>query len=563
MASTTYEDLSLRVIDATLCGRSPEELCEHFQDNPEVDCVVDALIEIPKLQNVDSEDNPLPEGTEFDPDAEPNESIGAYLRRLAGLELPNDRYYKNQWGLLKTDHAKIWKKYLPASEEVVVAVIDTGIDYTHEDLKDNIWVNKGEIPGDGIDNDGNGYIDDYYGWNFSDNPMYTDHTDPMDDMGHGTHCAGVIGAQINNGLGIAGIASGVKLMALKFLDKNGQGSQSGAIAAIDYALMMGAHVSSNSYGGSSEDDQSKALLDAVKTAAERNHVYVTSAGNDGNNNDLRPSWPCNANTHGMICVGSITSAGSFSFFSNYGPKHVHVAAPGSGVYSTFPNNAYRSLSGTSMAGPHVAGLAALLISKRGVMQYNAQEVKETIIKHVTTSASLATRVLSKGFINMKHVLEAAPGAHSWPSLDSIDPSNAFRTHLRVGMRISANQYGSDSGSTDSSSRRNSRSPRDQTENVPAEAPEVPIVTSDESSEAEAEDDSVTGQVPAGDQANEHELEAKLPIEESKTTVAEVPGTAIPSEINAELLVSAAVEGGLALNSPERALESIEAVIISP
>ncbi len=237
-------------------------------------------------------------------------------------------------------------------DDIVVAVVDTGVDYTHPDLRNNMWKNMKEANGrPGVDDDGNGYVDDVYGYDFVRNRANGD-----DDNKHGTHCAGVIGAE-RNGIGVVGINQKVKIMPLKFLDANGSGDTMAAIKAIDYAVANGARVISNSWGGGG---YSSLLNDAIQRALARGIHVVAAAGNESNNNDARPTYP--ANYAGVISVASSDQADSLSFFSNFGPKSVFIAAPGSSIQSTVPGGYYERLSGTSMAAPQVSGAIALALS---------------------------------------------------------------------------------------------------------------------------------------------------------------------------------------------------------
>lgn len=265
---------------------------------------------------------------------------------------PNDTNYASQWALENSNDADIdasqaWNYGTTSS--TVVAVIDTGIDYTHVDLASNIWTNSREVAGNGIDDDRNGYTDDVRGWNFVSN-----NNNPMDDNGHGTHVAGTIGAIGNNGIGVSGIAWGVKIMALKFMDSTGSGMLSDAVAAIDYARANGAKIINASWGGGGF---SSALQSAITRFQNAGGIFVAAAGNESSNNATTASYP--ANYTGVISVAASTSSDTLASFSNYG-TNVDIAAPGQNILSTIPGNRYASYSGTSMASPHVAGALALL-----------------------------------------------------------------------------------------------------------------------------------------------------------------------------------------------------------
>lgn len=232
----------------------------------------------------------------------------------------------------------------------LIAVIDTGVDIKHPDLINNIFTNTAEIPGDGIDNDGNGFIDDVHGYNFHDM-----NNDPTDNHSHGTHCAGTIGAEGNNGEGITGVAWNANILPLKFMDKSG-GTTAAAIEAVIYATKMGADICSNSWGGGGF---SQALHDAI---AAYPGLFICAAGNNSENNDLGPHYPSNYDLPNVISVASTDQNDQLSSFSNYGKQTVDIAAPGSKIYSTTPNGQYAFKSGTSMATPHVSGVAALIMS---------------------------------------------------------------------------------------------------------------------------------------------------------------------------------------------------------
>ena len=239
-----------------------------------------------------------------------------------------------------------------------MAVVDTGVSYKHPDLAGNAWKNPGDPP-NGADDDGNGFSDDIFGADFFGND-----NDPDDDGGHGTHVAGIIGAQGNNLLGVTGVNWEANIMALKFLDENGEGNTADAANAIDYAVAHGARIVNASWGGPSF---SQALYGAIKRAGDRGTLVVAAAGNEGVNADVRPDYPAAFDLPNIVSVAATDRADQLLDFSNYGAKSVDLGAPGDDVYSTVPTlsdpSGYAAFSGTSMAAPFVAGAAALYLSK--------------------------------------------------------------------------------------------------------------------------------------------------------------------------------------------------------
>lgn len=268
--------------------------------------------------------------------------------------------YADMWGMKKINPEGVWSQ-TTGSTSVAVADIDTGVDRNHEDLKDNMWVNTGETPGNGTDDDANGFVDDYYGWDFVNND-----NDPMDDHGHGTHTVGTIMAVGNNGLGVVGVNWVGRIMAIKFLNGSGSGTLNGGASALTYAADMGARLSSNSWGCNC---QSAIIDDAVKYEHDKGMVVVVAAGNS--NSDALNFSP--ASIERATTVGATDVSDAKASFSNYGAK-IDVVAPGVDILSTKSSlgtvcsstvigTNYCRLSGTSMATPHVAGLAALLLAK--------------------------------------------------------------------------------------------------------------------------------------------------------------------------------------------------------
>jgi len=301
---------------------------------------------------------------------------------------PNDPDFSKLWGLPKINAPKAWDTQTGGN--IVVAVIDTGVDYKHPDLITNMWVNTKEIPNNGRDDDGNGYIDDYYGYDFANKDG-----DPFDDHYHGTHVAGTIAAIGNNNTGIVGVSWSAKIMAVKFLKKNGSGTISAAISAIEYATKMGAQLSNNSWGGGG---YSKALYEAINAASKKGYLFVAAAGNSRANNDQRPHYPSSYKLDNILSIAATDSDDRLASFSCYGLKSVDLAAPGVNIYSTTPNNQYQHLNGTSMATPHVSGAIALLWST--FPKLSSKEVKEVILSSVDKISALSGKMVTGGRLNI-------------------------------------------------------------------------------------------------------------------------------------------------------------------
>jgi len=290
------------------------------------------------------------------------------------LNSPDDPFFNTQWGLSNTGENEPKAKTSGVagsdinairawainrgSKRVKIAVIDTGVDYRHIDLRDQMWVNKKELYGTkGVDDDENGYVDDIYGHDFSN-----EDGDPMDGHGHGTHCAGVIGAAHNNQTGIAGVMPEVTIVAIKFLSDSGSGGTDQAIAAIEYAIKAEVDVMSNSWGGGK---YSEALKETIMKASNAGIIFVAASGNKSSNTDEEPHYPSSYDLPNVVSVGALTAQNKIASFSNYGANTVDIAAPGKNINSTVQGNKYKVYSGTSMAAPHVAGALGLLISQTG------------------------------------------------------------------------------------------------------------------------------------------------------------------------------------------------------
>ncbi len=335
--------------------------------------------------------------------AEPN-----YILRLVAT--PNDPSFGNLWGLRNTGQT-IGQTGLPGSDinataawdittgsaSVVVGVVDTGVDYNHPDLAANMWSNPGA----------KGHPDcaaGTHGFN-----AITNTCDPQDDHSHGTHVAGTIGAVGNNGLGVAGVNWTTSIMALKFIASSGYGTTADAIQAIEFAVQakidgVNVRVLNNSWGGG---PFSKALLDEINRANENDILFVAAAGNDGTSNDVYPHYPSNYATPNMISVAATDNRDNTAWFTNYGPTTVHLGAPGVSTYSTVPGSGYASYSGTSMASPHVAGVAALILAQSPGL--TTAEVKAEILDNTDPVASLSGKTITGGRLNAARALGVPPG----------------------------------------------------------------------------------------------------------------------------------------------------------
>ncbi len=351
-------------------------------------------------------------GLEADPAVEFAEPNWVYYHTATAT----DPYYTNGslWGMYGdattpanqygSQAGEAWAAGHTGSNGVYVGVIDEGIQFTHPDLDANVWTNPKD-PADGVDNDGNGYVDDIHGWDFDgkDNTIYDGGTrGSLDD--HGTHVAGTIGAEAD-GAGVVGVNWNVTMISGKFLGRRG-GTTANAIKAVDYFTDLktrhGLNIvaTNNSWGGGG---YSQGLFDAIARGASANILFIAAAGNGGSdgagdNNDTTASYPSNYNIDAVIAVAAITSSGAKSSFSNYGATTVDIGAPGSGVMSTTAYNTYSSYSGTSMATPHVTGAAALYAAK--YPGASAADIKAAILGSAMPTASLTGKTVTGGRLNV-------------------------------------------------------------------------------------------------------------------------------------------------------------------
>lgn len=349
----------------------------------------------------------------------------------------------NQFG---SQAEKAWDAGFTGSSSVVVGIIDEGIDITHPDLKDNIWVNPFETPGDGIDNDGNGYIDDINGWDF----FYDNNT--VYDVGeddHGTHVAGTIGGAGGNGLGVAGVNWDVTMISTKFLGPGG-GYTSDAIMAVDYLTDLktrhGINIvaSNNSWGGGG---YSAALHSAIIRSAKANILFVAAAGNNASNNDATANYPSNYSTlqgtstttaasyEAVIAVAALTNTGSLASYSNFGATTVDIGAPGSGILSTLSGGTYGTYSGTSMATPHVTGAVALYASAYPAASGAA--IRDAILATGRPTSSLAGKSVTGDRLDVAAALNAAPAVGISITGGSVVEGNSGTRQLAFTVALSA------------------------------------------------------------------------------------------------------------------------------
>ncbi|MEY2746851.1 MAG: hypothetical protein RL112_1893 [Planctomycetota bacterium] len=357
-------------------------------------------------------------------------------RVLRPLVEPSDPNYAQLWGLhnggqtvagdpgiagFDINAPEAWNVTQGAAD-FAIAVIDTGIDHSHPDLAANIWTNVDEIPGNGLDDDANGHVDDVRGWDF-----YAHDADPFDEQGHGTHVAGTIGAVGDNGLGVAGVAWRCKLVALRFLGPAG-GYTSGAIAAIDYCRRNGIKLSNNSWGGGG---YTQALNDAIRNAGTEGHLFVAAAGNSNLNTDASAAYPVSYPLDTILGVAACNNDGGRAYFSNYGARHVDLAAPGMAIQSTWPGGGYAHLQGTSMAAPHATGAAALVWAANPA--WSALQVRQRLISTARPLPGWTGVVATGGLLDAGAAVGGSPAPNTPPTVRILAP----RTNLSIAHGASA------------------------------------------------------------------------------------------------------------------------------
>jgi len=314
---------------------------------------------------------------------------------------PNDPYFKEQWALhnlgidggtsrADIDAVRAWSRS-HGSSDVVVGVIDSGVDLTHEDLRSNNWVRPDNLAP--YHDDELGTFDDLYGFNSADK-----YADPTDDNGHGTHCAGIIGAEGDNGVGVAGVNWHVKILPVKYLNASGTGDTSAAIEAINYLIArkkdgVNIRIINASWGS---NEPSPALKDAIQAAGDAGILFVAAAGNDGVSNDDIPHYPSNFDLPNIVSVAAVDRNDRLTTFSNFGARSVHIAAPGKDILSTWPGSTYRTISGTSMAAPFVSGVAALIAAQEP--NISVRNLRAKLLNSVDKVSDLKGKVSTGGRI---------------------------------------------------------------------------------------------------------------------------------------------------------------------
>lgn len=320
--------------------------------------------------------------------------------RISVSYTPNDILLPELEGIIGENGIRAPKAWdiTTGSASKVIAVIDTGVDYTHPDLAANIWTNGAEVPANGVDDDGNGYVDDYRGYDF-----VSEDANPMDGHGHGTHVSGTIAAIGDNNVGVAGVAFGCKVLPVKAIGDSGYGGYYDIIQSLDYVIKLkkaGAPIVgiNLSIGGT---QYSNAWYRAMQRARDADLIVLAAAGNSAENADNFPQYPAAFDVPNIVSVAAIDTGGRLTSFSNFGRHSVDIAAPGSEILSTIPMNGleavYDRMSGTSMATPHVAGVAALVASANG--NITARQIRKLIISSAQATSSLARATASGGFVD--------------------------------------------------------------------------------------------------------------------------------------------------------------------
>ncbi|HEX8458172.1 MAG TPA: S8 family serine peptidase [Pyrinomonadaceae bacterium] len=397
-----FEFINNQVVIADEDGLAPETVAAEYRGRAEVEYAEPNTV-------IELDPNGDEDGFDADTRADDDDDPPVVRHPGDGGPQPNDPLFGEQWSLLNTGQrsgksgadvcaTRAWTK-TKGTRKVVVAVIDTGVDYTHQDLQKNIWTRPASLAP--YTDEDLGDFDDRHGFDAADNDG-----DPMDDNGHGTHCAGIIGAEGDNSDGIAGVNWEVEIMPLKFLGRSGSGTTKDAIECINYVVArkkagVNVRIISASWGSTA---RSRALGDAIKRAGEEGILFIAAAGNSSTNNDARPHYPSNYDLPNVLSVAALTRNDVLARFSNYGAKTVHIAAPGAEIMSTWLGNQYEEHSGTSMATPVVSGVAALILSVNPDL--SVTDLRKRLLETVDKLPALDGKVSSGGRVNAARAVRA-------------------------------------------------------------------------------------------------------------------------------------------------------------
>jgi subtilisin family serine protease len=403
-----FEFINNQAVIADEDGLAPETVAAEYRGLPEVEYAEpNTIIELDPTGDIpDFEESRRRHAGDDDDDRDDPPVV---RHPGDGGMQPNDPLFNEQWSLLNAGQragkegadvcaTRAWTK-TRGSRKIVVAVIDTGVDYNHQDLNKNIWTRPASLAP--YSDEDLGDFDDKHGFDAADNDG-----DPMDDNGHGTHCAGIIGAEGDNSDGIAGVNWEVEIMPLKFLSRNGSGTTKDAIECINYVVArkkagVNVRIISASWGSMA---RSRALGDAIKRAGDEGILFIAAAGNSSTNNDTRPHYPSNYDLPNVLSVAALTRNDVLARFSNFGAKTVHIAAPGAEIMSTWPGNQYEEHSGTSMATPVVSGVAALILSVNPDLSMT--DLRKRLLDTVDKLPALDGKVSSGGRVNAASAVRA-------------------------------------------------------------------------------------------------------------------------------------------------------------
>ena len=433
--------------------------------------------------------------------------------------VPNDPYYNNLWGMERIGMEEVWEEE-QCSDSVVVMIIDSGIDYNHEDLRDNMFSNPGEIPNNNIDDDNNGYIDDVYGWDF-----VNDDNDPLDDANHGSHVSGTVTGKGNNGVGVAGVCWNAKLFAIKVIGSDNRYFFSDIEPGLEYAASFKKYsILLNASLGSETSTTSYEA--AWKTVADAGILIGAAAMNDGVDIDLNDRFPSTYEFDELLVVSNINSAGNLYRDSNWGNKHSDMAGPGTSIMSTLKNGNYGYMTGTSMATPHVVGAAAMILSK--YPDWDALKIKEILMNSGNDNSNLAGKTVSGKELHVVKALAYADSVYQTenPSSSSEESSSSMESSSSAESSSSDDIFSSDefssfepsSSSESSSSEESSSSSEEESSSSEEESSSSIESSSSEDSSSSEEESSSSEEDSSSSEEPQTITSLKLEMLDQKTDV---------------------------------------------